>query len=84
MARSAPAWLLAYVHYVLFGRTVIPKIHGKFMLGLQVQVGVDLGSAMSPLLFCPAMDVLVRYLDSIPTLGHLMSMVEKRDCDGLQ
>ncbi len=76
-ARSAPAWLLAYVHWVFFGRTVIPKIHGKILPGLSVQVGVDMGSAMSPLLFCLTMDVLLRYPDSIPALGDLRGIVEE-------
>ncbi len=49
-ARGAPAWLIAYVHFVLVGRSGIPKIHGKLLPGLAVQVGVDMGDAMSPLL----------------------------------
>ncbi len=59
-----------------------PKIHGKSLPGLRVQVGVDMGSAMSPLLFCLAMDVLVRYLDCIPALGDLRSIVEQNESCG--
>ncbi len=58
-ARGAPLWLISYAKYVLYGRIVVSKVYGKLLQDLQVQVGVDMGSALSPLLFCLAMDVLV-------------------------
>ncbi len=35
-ARSAPARILSYVHYVLFGRTVVFKICGKHLARFKV------------------------------------------------
>ena len=66
IARRAPLWLLTYVRYLLYGRRVVPKIHGTLLEALKVLVGVDMGSAMSPLLFCIALDPLLVYLNRIP------------------
>ena len=58
-ARQAPLWLYIYVQYTLFGRIVTPKIRNRILPGLFVLTGVDMGSAMSPLLFCLALDPLL-------------------------
>ncbi len=41
-ARGSPLWLLSHARYILYGRIVVPKVHGKLLPGLQVQVGVDM------------------------------------------
>ena len=66
--RKAPLWLVAYVRYLLYGRLVVPKIHGALMSALKVLVGVDMGSALSPLLFCLALDPLLARLNHIPRI----------------
>ena len=65
-ARRAPLWLLAYARFVLNGRKVYPKIQGKLLHAIFVVVGVDMGSAISPLFFCLAMDPLLVALNRIP------------------
>jgi hypothetical protein len=52
IARQAPLWLLKYAEYTLFGRSCKPKIAGYKLKPICLQVGVDMGSAISPLFFC--------------------------------
>ena len=61
--RTAPLWLIAYVRYTLYGRVSRPKIKGKVLPSLFLKVGVDMGSALSPLFFCLALDPLIRRLE---------------------
>ena len=65
-ARKAPLWLLSYARYVLNGRKVYRKLQGKLLSFIHVVVGVDMGSAISPLFFCLAMDPLLVSLNRIP------------------
>jgi hypothetical protein len=64
--RAAPLWLIAYVRYTLYGRISRPKVKGKMLPSIFLKVGVDMGSALSPLFFCLALDPLIRRLNEIP------------------
>ena len=64
-ARGAPRWLIKYTQYTFYKKQVIPKIQGRCLTPLQVLTGVDMGNAISPFLFCLAIDPLLRAINSI-------------------
>ena len=67
-ARKAPLWLITYAKFVLSGRKVTPKINGLVLPALHVMLGVDMGSAMSCLFFCLAVDPLLCILSHHPLI----------------
>ena len=65
-AKRVPNWLLAYVRFVLFDRQVMAKILGQQVPAIFIRCGVDMGSGLSPLLFCMALDPLIELQHRIP------------------
>ena len=65
MSRGAPRWLVKYTQYTFYCKQVIPKIQGKLLSPISVLTGVDMGNAISPFLFCLAIDPLLRKINSI-------------------
>ena len=63
-ARRAPQWIIAFASHTFFGRILRPRIRGKLLPGLEIQTGVDMGSAISPFFFCLAIDPLIRRINS--------------------
>ena len=64
-ARGAPRWLVKYTQYTFFHKQVVPKIQGRLLDPILVVTGVDMGNAISPFLFCLAIDPLLRKINSI-------------------
>jgi ribonuclease HI len=81
-ARQAPIWLLKYATFILGGRRVTPKIMNRLMKALNVLVGVDMGAALSPLLFCLAMDPLLTYLNRIPRILLVRAYMDDNQSGG--
>jgi Reverse transcriptase (RNA-dependent DNA polymerase) len=75
-ARGAPNWLLQYVEFTLFGRIISPKTRNLILPGLRVKVGVDMGSPLSPLLFCLALDPLLVALNRIPRVYSVRAYMD--------
>jgi hypothetical protein len=75
-ARRAPNWLVQYGNYVLFGRRVVPKVAGKILPPLRVCIGVDMGSAMSCLFFCLAVDPLLHALQQLPHIQGVRAYMD--------
>ena len=62
---QCPVWVLQYATYVLFGRSVRHRVGRRFYRPpIPVHQRVDMGRAVSVLLFCVAMDIYV--LNAIP------------------
>ena len=71
ITKHAPAWLVEYARFTLFGRACRPKIKGFLLNRIFLQVGVDMGSAISPFLFCLALDPLIRHLNTINSVAKV-------------
>ena len=70
----APKWLIQYVLWTTSSRVTIPKITNKLAPPIIPTVGLDMGRACSVLLFCLAIDPLVRQLNrlKLPVLRAYM------------
>lgn len=44
----------------------IPRILGKKLTPIQILIGIDMGSALAPCIFCMAIDPIIRHLNQIP------------------
>jgi hypothetical protein len=76
LARKAPLWLVKYAEYTLFGRSCRPKILGYKLDPIYLQVGVDMGSAISPLFFCLALDPVIRAVTSIHNVINMTGYMD--------
>ena len=63
---NAPVWVMQYATYVLFGRSVRHRVGRFYRPPIPVHQGVDMGRAVSVLLFCVAMDPIYVVLNAIP------------------
>ena len=64
-ARSAPAWVKAYVIHLIFGRRTQHKVQGCLLSPITIHQGLAMGKAMSVVLFCLALDPLVGALHNV-------------------
>ena len=65
-ARRAPRWLTMVVLALTGLRSSVPKIIGRTMKAVQLNIGVDMGNALAPWIFCLALDPLIRYAGRVP------------------
>ena len=65
-ARGASRWLRTVVGFFIRPRKAIPKILDKKLTPIQILVGVDMGNALAPWIFCVATDPIIRHLHRIP------------------
>ena len=65
VARSAPAWIKAYVIHFLFGRRT-HEIQGRFLSPITIHQGPAMERATSVVLFCLALDPLVIRMTIVP------------------
>ena len=67
---------------MLFGRIVTPKIRNRILPGLFALTGVDMGSAMSPLLFCLALDPSLHLVHCIPRIRVVRAYMDDNQIAG--
>ena len=65
-ARGAPRWLQRVIECFIGPRAAIAKIMGRLVRTVNVNIGVDMGNALAPWIFCLALDPLVRYANRVP------------------
>ena len=64
--QTPTVWVLQYATYVLFGRSVRHRVGRFYRPPIPVHQGIDMGRAVSVLLFCVAMDPIYVVLNAIP------------------
>jgi hypothetical protein len=75
--------VIRYVRYLLYGRLVTPKIKNDLLPPVSVHVGVDMGSAISGLLFCVALDPLLHAMHEVPRVLGTRAYMDDNQVWGL-
>ena len=81
-ARNAPRWLKQIVLAFTSPRTATAKILGRLMKPVHVNIGVDMGNALAPWIFCLALDPLIRYANRIPGIIRMQGYMDDTNSAG--
>ena len=75
-ARNAPRWLENVIECFIGPRTASAKIMGRLVRTVNVNIGVDMGNALAPWIFCLALDPLIRYANRIPDVVAMRAYMD--------
>ena len=75
-ARKAPRWLENIIECFIGHRTATAKIMGRLIRTVNVNIGVDMGNALAPWIFCIALDPLIRYANRIPDVVAMRAYMD--------
>ena len=81
-ARNAPLWLQAIVNAFTGKRCAVAKIMGRLLKAVFVNIGVDMGNALAPWIFCLALDPIVRYPNRIPRVINMKAYMDDTNITG--
>ena len=81
-ARNAPPWLQAIVNAFTGKCCAVAKIMGRLLKAVFVNIGVDMGNALAPWIFCLALDPIVRYSNRIPRVINMKAYMDDTNTTG--
>ena len=82
-ARKAPNWLVKIVELYVGRRKARAKVMGRIMTAVNVCIGVDMGNALAPWIFCLALDPIVRYMNRVPGVVRMNAYMDDTNTAGI-